>query len=145
MTPEEAINNIKDVLSSDLNYDESIDYQLTSDDIDWLEKAKEALEKQIPKKVKYLNRHGGGSDLYNKDYFNCPSCGRRLRNKQKDKYCPNCAQALDWSDGINDETKENSCSGCVYENVDDTTDAISNCVCCSRMSEFAKKDYYRKK
>ena len=56
-----------------------------------------ALEKQIPKKVKYLNRHGSGSDLYNKDYFNCPSCGRRLRNKQKDNHCGKCGQALDWS------------------------------------------------
>lgn len=58
----------------------------------------EALEKQMPKKVKYLNRHGIGCDLYNKDYFNCPSCGRRLRNKQKDNHCGRCGQALDWSD-----------------------------------------------
>jgi hypothetical protein len=57
-----------------------------------------ALEKQIPKKVKYLNRHGDGEDLWNKDYFNCPSCGRRLRNKQKDKHCGRCGQALDWTD-----------------------------------------------
>ena len=57
-----------------------------------------AIEKQIPKKVKYLNRHGDGPDYYNKDYFNCPSCGRRLRNKQKDAYCGRCGQALDWSD-----------------------------------------------
>lgn len=57
-----------------------------------------ALGKQMPKKVKYLNRHGIGCDLYNKDYFNCPSCGRRLRNKQKDNHCGRCGQALDWSD-----------------------------------------------
>lgn len=57
-----------------------------------------ALEKQIPKMVKYLNRHGDGPDLYNKDYFNCPSCGRRLRNKQKDKHCGGCGQALDWGE-----------------------------------------------
>lgn len=55
-----------------------------------------ALEKQIPKPVKYLNRHGDGSDLWNKDYFNCPSCGRRLRNKKPDPFCPRCGQALTW-------------------------------------------------
>ena len=54
------------------------------------------LEKQIPKPVKYLNRHGDGADLWNKDYFNCPSCGRRLRNKKPDPFCPRCGQALMW-------------------------------------------------
>lgn len=43
MTPEKAIECIDDVLYSDVNYDESIDYELTSDDIGWLEKAREAL------------------------------------------------------------------------------------------------------
>lgn len=55
-----------------------------------------ALEKQIPKPVKYLNRHGDGADYWNKDYFNCPACGRRLRNKKPDPYCPRCGQALTW-------------------------------------------------
>lgn len=55
-----------------------------------------ALEKQIPKKVKYQNRHGEGKDYYNKDYFHCPCCGRRLRNKQKDAHCGKCGQTLDW-------------------------------------------------
>lgn len=58
-----------------------------------------ALEKQIPKKVKYQNRHGEGWDISNKDYFHCPSCGRRLRNKQKDNHCGRCGQLLDWSQG----------------------------------------------
>ena len=48
MTNEETIKCIKDVLDSDYHYDESLGYQLTSDDFEWLEKAKEALEKQIP-------------------------------------------------------------------------------------------------
>lgn len=56
-----------------------------------------ALEKQIPKKVKYLNRHGDGPDVWNEDYYTCPSCGRRLRNKQHDNHCGRCGQALDWS------------------------------------------------
>jgi predicted amidophosphoribosyltransferase len=56
-----------------------------------------ALEKQIPQVVKHNNRHGDGYDYYNRDYFNCPACGRRLRNKQKDPYCGRCGQAIDWS------------------------------------------------
>ena len=48
-----------------------------------------------------------------------------------------------------DETQkrrvENDCSGCVYEDADGLTTAISNCVCCSRNVEFAKNDYYVKK
>lgn len=50
MDAKTAIERIDDVLSSAIHYDESIEYQLTTDDVDWLEKAKEALEKQIPKK-----------------------------------------------------------------------------------------------
>ena len=50
MTFEEAARCIEDVLNSDYNYDESLGYQLTSDDFEWLETAKEVLEKQIPKK-----------------------------------------------------------------------------------------------
>lgn len=64
------------------------------EDIDAEELAIKALEKQIPKEVKYLNRHGGGYDLYNKDYYNCPTCGRRLRNKKLDPYCPRCGQKI---------------------------------------------------
>lgn len=55
-----------------------------------------ALEKQVAKPVKYNNRHGDGADLWNKDYFNCPACGRRLRNKKPDPFCPRCGQALTW-------------------------------------------------
>ena len=43
MKPTDAIEIIDDVLSSPIHYDESIEYQLTTDDIDWLEEAKRAL------------------------------------------------------------------------------------------------------
>lgn len=49
-----------------------------------------------PMPVDYSNRHGDGLDLHHKDYFNCPRCGRRLRNKQHDNFCGNCGQALNW-------------------------------------------------
>lgn len=63
-----------------------------------IDMAKVASEKQIASKVKYNNRHGEGYDLFNKDYYNCPACGRRLRNKQHDPYCPKCGQAIDWEE-----------------------------------------------
>lgn len=55
-----------------------------------------ALKRQIPRPVKYNNRHGDGADIWNKDYYNCPECGRRLRNKKPDPFCPRCGQALTW-------------------------------------------------
>ena len=39
----------------------------------------------------------------------------------------------------------NTCCGCVYENIDDTTENISKCVCCKRNVEYAKNDYYMRK
>lgn len=43
------------------------------------------------------------------------------------------------------EPIEKSCAGCVYEDADGSTSAISNCVCCSRNVGFAKNDNYKKK
>ncbi len=34
------------------------------------------------------------------------------------------------------------CAGCVYENIDDTSDTISICVSCNRMNDCAKNDWY---
>ena len=39
----------------------------------------------------------------------------------------------------------NTCCGCIYENIDDTTENISKCVCCKRNVEYAKNDYYMRK
>lgn len=58
----------------------------------------------------------------------------------KNVMCATCDSVPRIEDNI-----ENGCSGCIHEDADGSTDAISNCVCCSRMSGFAKKDYYRKK
>lgn len=40
---------------------------------------------------------------------------------------------------------DNTCCGCVYENIDDTTEDISKCVCCKRNVDYAKNDYYMRK
>ena len=44
-----------------------------------------------------------------------------------------------------DGKKDNTCCGCVYENIDDTTEDISKCVCCKRNVDYAKNDYYMRK
>lgn len=93
---QEAIECIEEVLSAAINYDESLDYQLTSFDIDWLNKAKEALTKQIPKKPDY---EGDGYDedgnlIY--DTWICPSCGKYYEVDYDDyDFCPECGQNID--------------------------------------------------
>ena len=48
----------------------------------------QALEKQIPKKPDFTE---------DKEFALCPCCnGKGLLNKQK--YCDNCCQKIDWSD-----------------------------------------------
>ena len=98
MTPEEAINCIKDVLGSDYHYDETLGYQLTSDDFEWLELAIEALEKQIPKKPKKYSDIGAVGEL-RYTLYKCPNCG--VKNINDDiyyKHCPSCGQALKWGE-----------------------------------------------
>ncbi len=94
MTASEAIEKINEVLDSEYHYDETLGYQLTSDDFEWLEKAKQALEKQIPKKL----------DGKDEDDLVC-GCHRCYEvnalwkmNGDRNGYCGNCGQALDWSD-----------------------------------------------
>ena len=40
---------------------------------------------------------------------------------------------------------DNACCGCVYENIDDTTEDIAKCVSYKRNVEYAKNDYYMRK
>ena len=98
MTKKEAIEKIDDVLSSEYNYDETLGYQLTSDDFEWLEQAKQSLEKQIPKKP--IQKSIGG--LKFPDTAFCPICDSAVIKDEADNYeqayCCYCGQALDWSD-----------------------------------------------
>lgn len=58
----------------------------------------ELVNKVTPMKVIHDNKHGSGIDCKNVDFYNCPRCRRRLRNKQHDNYCGRCGQKLEWSD-----------------------------------------------
>ena len=50
---------------------------------------KEALEKQIPKKVEVIDKNYG--------IYTCPTCGESVRHMVY-KYCCRCGQELDWSE-----------------------------------------------
>ena len=86
MTDKDALACIEDVLGSTVCYDESLDYELYSDDFDWLEKAKEAVEKQIPKKPVEVRNE-----------IVCPTCKILVGSSP---YCRYCGQAIE-NGGIN--------------------------------------------
>lgn len=93
MTVKEAIDCIDAVLSADVHYDESIDYLVTSDDIEWLEMAKEALERAEKKKPYDIDIEG--------QTFDCPNCLSSLWSEDditEISFCSICGQALDWGD-----------------------------------------------
>lgn len=95
MTPQKAIENIDNILNSPYLYDESIDYQLTTDDIECLEMSVKALEKQILKRPNKIG-YPFDSDIDPLVYGHCPYCDTHQDSSKK--YCDRCGQALDWSD-----------------------------------------------
>ena len=78
MTAKEAIKTIQ-VAIAEVEWEYPLDYSIA------FETAIEALEKQIPKKLK------------DDGWLYCPICGRDVLMDRFD-YCPDCGQALDWSD-----------------------------------------------
>ena len=78
MTLEEAIKTIQ-VAIAEVEWEYPLDYSVA------FETAIEALEKQIPKKLK------------DDGWLYCPICGRDVL-LDRFNYCPDCGQALDWSD-----------------------------------------------
>jgi hypothetical protein len=57
-----------------------------------------------------------------------------------------CVAITKWNTRTESEGgKDNTCCGCVCENIDDTTEDIAKCVCCKRNVEYAKNDYYMRK
>lgn len=77
----EVIENLE-YLVSDSCTDTQFDY------IEEIEIATKSLKKQMPKKPDFTE---------DKEFVLCPCCnGKGLLNKQK--YCDNCGQKLDWSE-----------------------------------------------
>lgn len=98
MTNEEALIWFKDDLKNGKCSDECPQCNA-------MEKAIEALEKQIPKKPQYVDtrfRHHGrkisdGSSL--DKCYKCPNCNSHIFHVfNTEKCCQYCGQALDWSD-----------------------------------------------
>lgn len=99
-TPQKAVADIDEVLNSTLNYDDTLDYQLNTDDCNWLEVAKSVLEKQIPlepqRKIKFGYLFG-----FPDFTLICPKCHKAIINtiseiQYKPNYCRYCGQALGW-------------------------------------------------
>ena len=85
MTNQEAVNDLKVILSEITECEESICY-ITDVDAEPLRLAIKALEKQIPKKP--------SQDSIGLYYFpTCPNCHKELESY--DHHCE-CGQALDW-------------------------------------------------
>lgn len=81
MTAQEAIRRIRDHNEVHSVRERNFAVYIT----EALNMAIEALEKQIPKKLK------------DDGWLYCPICGRDVLLDRFD-YCPDCGQALDWSD-----------------------------------------------
>lgn len=99
MTASEAIERIDEVLDSEYHYDETLGYQLTSDDFEWLETAKQALEKQIPEVPVYKDV----GNVYGALERTCSVCGDICMisesAKPYERYCRYCGNQLEnWSD-----------------------------------------------
>ena len=91
MTYKKALNDLKRQVEHFENGTE-FSYSLPP-----LKVAVKALEKQIPKKVELYTNDGN----FKWQNYPCPCCKEMLGlniNKRYVKFCPNCGQALDWSD-----------------------------------------------
>ena len=78
MTAKEAIKTIQ-IAIAEVEWNYPLDYSIA------FKTAIEALEKQIPKKLK------------DDGWLYCPICGRDVL-MDRFNYCPDCGQALDWSE-----------------------------------------------
>ena len=107
-TPEEAIETIKSNMPTS-GYQmlrESLDMAIIAlkeiqqyREIGTVEECREAVEKQKPKQAEHSKWIGINGALYDL----CPTCGTNLctdsfLGEQKENYCGNCGQKLDWSE-----------------------------------------------
>lgn len=96
MTGEEVKNQLEELIK------DRESFMVGDYDKEALEFAVKAVEKQIPKKVKtQFYEVGGVITCFETDV--CPTCGDDfyiddLGQTMYYSFCPNCGQALDWSD-----------------------------------------------
>lgn len=107
MTPKQAIDRIDLLIGNEKLFIKistmgEIDH---SQNIESLEMAKQAVEKQIPKKpdTETINRGidiSGEYEIYSN--YICPNCKNVVGDYENEEhyydFCPDCGQALDWSE-----------------------------------------------
>lgn len=103
MTTEEALKELQNNLQVAIQDQDGLNPEYERQQIDSLQIALEALEKQIPKKpikTNYIVKvHGVHTLLDENEFTKCPSCTYKdIEVKRGQKYCHICGQALDWSD-----------------------------------------------
>ncbi len=65
------------------------------------------LEKQMPKKPTYDGDGYASDGTFVWDEWICPNCGSRYELEYDGHdYCPNCGQAIDWSENVAEKTEE---------------------------------------
>ena len=87
MKIEEAIT-ILQVAKAEVEWSAPLDYQ------EAIDMAIEALEKQIPKKIRVYHDESDTEEMF-EDMCACPVCDRDLHGGG-DKYCPRCGQKILW-------------------------------------------------
>ena len=97
MTPKEAIEQLESLILNSQSFHEE-EGDIWEKDIEALNMAISALEKQIPKKPNvWGDGYADGNLVY--DMYNCPNC-EKIYEIDYEEYdcCPNCGQAIDWGD-----------------------------------------------
>ena len=93
MTFEEAKNQLEELIQDRKSFICGGDDEIYKADIKALKTALSALEKQIPRKPL------GGIDFAGNEYRICCECSAIVQDGEwRANYCPDCGQALDWSD-----------------------------------------------
>ena len=96
MTPQEAIRRIENHIEVHRRKEPHFAIHI----IEALKMAISALKKLIPQKlILQGDGYADGELVY--DYAECPVCGCDFEEDVNDwgcKFCPDCGQALDWSD-----------------------------------------------
>ena len=95
MTAQEAIKMLKynsNVIHKAINGETDIN------EVEALDMAISALEKQIPKElIAEGDGYADGSMVY--DSFYCPSCDHHMEWDEVEDYCPKCGQKICWEEG----------------------------------------------
>ena len=92
MTIEKAIYQLEDLIKDRESFCHRDDFDdMFLQDIEALKVGISALEKQIPKKVIWK---------YAFYWACCPNCKNNIYDEEKEKFkfCPDCGQALEWSE-----------------------------------------------